>query len=84
MLEVNSPQCSVSNHPGALVTSSASKVFVRGERWRQKRFPWGVSGQPEAGAKQEQGNEREHQEVPGRGQKTGGVRRIETSSKEIC
>lgn len=75
---------SYSYKQGASVTPAAGKVFVRGERKWQKRLLGGVSGQPEAGAKQEQRNERKHQEVPGRGQKTGGVRRIETSPKEIC
>lgn len=74
----------VSDMQCASVILCAGKVFVRAKGWWQKRFPGGVSGQPEAGAKQEQGNEGKYQEVSGRGQKTGGVRRIETSSKEIC
>lgn len=87
-LNENTPllKCLVSSfsQQGASVTSAAGKVFVRRERRWQKRFPGRVSGQPETGAQQEQRNERKHQEVPGRGQKTGGVRRTETSPKEIC
>lgn len=75
---------SVSNHQGSSVSPPAGQIYVGRERRGQKRFPWWVPRQPEAGAKQEQGNERKHQEVPGRGQKTGGVGRIDTSSKEIC
>lgn len=76
--------CFYSYRQGASVISAAGEVFVRGERWGPKRFPWGVFGQPEAGTKQEQRNEGKHQEVSGRGQKTGGIRGTEASPKEIC
>lgn len=64
---------------GASVICAAGKVYVRRTRWWPKRFPRGVFGQSQTGAEQKQRNERKHQEVPGRGQKTGGIRRIETS-----
>lgn len=47
----------------ASVILGAGKVYVRGKGGWQKRFPGGVSGQSEAGAKQEQGNEGKYQEV---------------------
>lgn len=45
-------KCIVSSlsQQGASVTPAAGKVFVRRERWWQKRFPGRVPGQPETGA----------------------------------
>lgn len=54
------------------------------QRWRPERFPGGVSGQPEAGADQEQGDDRKHQEVPRWGQETWGIGCAAAGSEEIC
>ena len=44
---------------------------------------WGVPGEPEAGAEQEQGDDREHQEVPQGGPEAGRLRRTSAGSQEI-
>lgn len=71
-------------HQGAPGPPVTGETFVRGTgRWKE-RLSGRVPGQPETGAKQEQGDEGKPQEVSGRGQKTGGDRCITTSQKKIC
>ena len=56
-------------------------LFQRG--WPERIYR-GVPGEPEAGTEQEQGDDREHQEVPQGGQEAGRIRRTATGSQEIC